>query len=95
MKRVVLLFSLTTLCISAFAQQQSPQSRGYTKEEAPTGYEESERFQGRNSSVTMPGKDAPVKESREGNKIKLDFDSKDQPGREQNTSIIRERKTAR
>lgn len=91
LKSLILVAGLLST-IAAAAQQQTSESGRYTKDPAPTGYEDSERLQGRKSSVTITGKDAPVTETREGNKIKLDFDSKNQPGREQNTTIIRDRK---
>lgn len=77
--------------ISQNQQQDKPKEtkgRVFTSP-APSSVERSERMTGATTgaSVTMPGKDAPVTVTREGKKEKLDYDTRDQPAAERDTTI--------
>ena len=78
---LLLMLSLTSL---SYAKDS------VTVDPAPSGKERSEAHVDTrtNTIVTMPGRDAPVRESRQGNKVKLDFDSKGQPGKDADTTYI-------
>lgn len=81
---------LVLLLALPIASAQSQSGSRYTVDPAPSGSERSERFVNPDTgaSVTHPGRDAPVTETRDGNTIRLDFDTRGQPGRENDTTII-------
>ncbi|WP_427914836.1 hypothetical protein ACPWT1_07965 [Ramlibacter sp. MMS24-I3-19] len=88
MKKAALAISLCGILAGGLATAQSKDK--YVIDPAPSGKERSETaadVRG-GGTVTHPGKDAPVTESRQGNRIKLDYDTKGQPGKEDDTTYI-------
>lgn len=92
----VIFFSLVTISpIQAQTTSQTPVTTPtptadrVVTDPAPSGVERSERFTDARTgrSITMPGKDAPVHSKKQGRTEKLDFDSRDQPSAERDTTI--------
>lgn len=65
---------IATMSLPSLTLFTSPTIAGEVVDPAPSGNEQTIVSPGEKSILVTPGRDSPVKETREGNKIKLHFD---------------------